>query len=57
MKEYKVFKILMNELKESIILNQYAHDDDKKDSFEDVLEYCKQLHGALETFIETHDKE
>lgn len=57
MKEYKLLKTLMDELKESIIFNERAHDDDLEESFEDVLECSKQLHGALIRFINKNDKE
>jgi hypothetical protein len=55
MKEYKLLKKLMDEFKRDIILNEYAYDDDLPDTFDNVIETAKQLHGALEKFIESNE--
>lgn len=49
---YDLFKKLMDEFKTSIILNENAYDDDLPETFDNVIETAKELHGALEKLIE-----
>ena len=52
----KLLKIQLEELKEAIILNDHARDDDLEETYENLQLAMQEIHGNLERILKKSSK-